>query len=275
MKPQAAAVFVEAWEADGILLERYVYTAGAVNPLPKHSHEAYQFGLSANCQGEYWYRGEQHIVPIGSLSVIHSGEIHAPSDRTSLPQPANFNMAHISPAWLLTVAAEMSDQPATAPFFPETIDDLVLNRLFLNLQARVNRRCFQLEKDIALWQFLTYLIAHYDQNRSAIAPTKPIHNAVQRVRDYLHTHYADDISLETLAAIAGLSRFHICRIFKRELGVTPTVYQIQLRIAHAKRLLVRGVEISTVATMTGFYDQSHFGRYFKQLVGTTPGSYAN
>jgi hypothetical protein len=48
MKNSAAEISVHAWASDGILLERYAYTSGFVEPLPKHSHEEYQFGLSFN-----------------------------------------------------------------------------------------------------------------------------------------------------------------------------------------------------------------------------------
>lgn len=53
MKDKAAKISVHAWASDGILLERYAYAGGLVEPLAKHSHEEYQFGLSFNCQGQY------------------------------------------------------------------------------------------------------------------------------------------------------------------------------------------------------------------------------
>lgn len=88
MKTKAAEIVVDAQTRDDILLERYTYTSGAVEPLPKHAHEEYQFGLSFDCQGEYHYRGAAHVIPTGSLSIIHSGEVHSPSDHTYLPAPA-------------------------------------------------------------------------------------------------------------------------------------------------------------------------------------------
>ncbi|MBD2058167.1 hypothetical protein H6F88_19495 [Oculatella sp. FACHB-28] len=51
MKAKAADISVQAWQSDGVLLEQYCYTAGTVEPLPKHCHEEYQFGLSFDCAG--------------------------------------------------------------------------------------------------------------------------------------------------------------------------------------------------------------------------------
>ena len=274
MRHEAAKVSVQVWESNGILLEQYAYTPGTVEPLPKHAHAEYQLGLSYDCPGEYTYRGARHGIPKGSLSIIHSGEVHAPSDRTSLPTPAHFAMAHLDPRWLQIVAAEIVEKSADAPFFPAPcITDPELNRLFLVLQSVSDRSAFQLEQETALWDFLTHLIANHALNQPIVQPVKPCHAAVKQARDYLHAHFTKDISLQELAAIAALSRFHFCRVFRKEVGLSPSAYQAQLRIGQAKKLLAQGLPSATVATMTGFYDQSHFGWHFKRQVGTTPGNY--
>ncbi|MEM9007538.1 MAG: AraC family transcriptional regulator [Cyanobacteria bacterium P01_F01_bin.86] len=272
---QDAKVSVQAWGADGILLEHYAYTAGKVEPLPKHAHVEYQLGLSYDCQGEYTYRGARYAISKGSLSIIHSGEMHAPSDRTSLLHPANFVMAHITPSCFHTIAAAIAAKSTSLPFFPVHITDPQLNCLFLDLKAVIRKRATQLEQDTALENFLTCLIGRHATNQSALQPVASAHTAIKRARDYLHAHYAEDISLADLAAIAHLSRFHFCRLFSREVGVSPSTYQTQLRIAQAKKLLAQGLSILTVATVTGFYDQSHFGRTFKRQVGTTPSNYVS
>ncbi|NJO81018.1 MAG: helix-turn-helix transcriptional regulator [Cyanobacteria bacterium RM1_2_2] len=150
-----------------------------------------------------------------------------------------------------------------------------MNHLFLALQAVVDQRNSKLEQDIALWDFLSYLIRRYASNSPSVRSLKSTRAAIMLACDYLHAHYASDISLDTLAAIAGLSRFHFCRVFRKEVGVSSGVYQTQLRIAQAKKLLVQGFSITKVATATGFYDQSHFGWHFKRQVGVTPGAYVS
>lgn len=276
MGNKVAQISVHAWESDGILLERYAYTSGIVEPLPKHSHEEYQFGLSFNCQGKYHYRGAYSSIPIGSLSVIHSGEVHTPSDRTYLPAPAHFAMMHINPTWLQRVAAEMAEKSVNLPFFSTAfLTDAKLNRLFLALQVAIDQKNSNLEHDEALWDFLSYLIRRYASNSPSVRSLKSTRAAVMLACDYLHAHYASNISLDTLAAIAGLSRFHFCRIFRKEIGVSSSAYQTQLRIAQAKKLLVQGFSITKVAVAMGFYDQSHFGWHFKRQVGVTPGAYVS
>lgn len=276
MKTKAAEIVVDAQTRDGILLERYTYTSGSVEPLLKHAHEEYQFGLSFDCQGEYHYRGADHVIPTGSLSIIHSGEVHSPSDRPYLPAPANFWMMHIHPDWMQTVFSEMTEKDAPLPCFPMTfLSNPTLNHLFLSLHTSIHQSVSKLEQNFTLWQFLSHLIARYAENHPSIHPYPSAHTAVLSACEYLQAHYTDDIALEALATVAGLSRFHFCRVFRKAIGLSPSAYQTQLRIAHAKKLLLQGMAIATVASTTGFYDQSHFGWHFKRQVGVTPGQYAN
>lgn len=273
MSIKAADISVHAWQSDGVLFERYRYTSGTVEPLPSHCHEEYQFGLSFDCAGEYHYRGAAHAIPIGSLSVIHSDEVHAPSDRTYLPAPGTFWMMAIHPKWFQTVSADYSGSTAL-PFFPQVcLVDPCLNQLFIALHKVTDYPQSQLERDTNLWNFLSYLLTTYAENCPSATPIPSARRAINQVCDYLHSHYAADVSLDTLSEIAGLSRFHFSRVFRKQMGLSPTAYQTQLRIAQAKKLLAEDMAIATVAALTGFYDQSHFGWQFKRHVGVTPGNY--
>jgi AraC-like DNA-binding protein len=266
---------ISAWESKGLLVERYIYSWGTVEPLPKHSHSEYQFGLSCDCQGEYYYRGAHYQIPLGNLSIIHSGEVHAPSQRTFLPDTATFWMMHAQPSWLQTTASELAEKPTYQPFFSESIvGDRELVSLFLQFHRTVAQKAFRLERDTSLLLFFSQLIARCAQNCPAIRPLKSSRAAVIRVREFLNDNYACNVSLEELAKIAGLSRSYLCRAFSKEVGIPPHAYQTQVRIDRAKRILARGNSLAVAAAETGFYDQSHFGWHFKHLVGVTPGIYA-
>jgi AraC-like DNA-binding protein len=271
---QKCKISISAWESEGLLVERYTYTSGTVEPLPKHSHNEYQFGLSCDCLGEYYYRGAHYQIPMGNLSIIHSGEVHAPSQRTFLPNMATFWMMHAQPSWLQTTASEMAEKPTHQPFFPESIvGDREIVHLFLHFHRAVSQKVSRLERDTTLERFFRQLIARCAQNCPSIRPLKASRAAVMRVRDFLHDNYARNISLDELAAVAGLSRSYLCRAFSKEMGIPPHAYQTQVRIDRAKRLLAGGKSLAVAAATTGFYDQSHFGWHFKHLVGVTPGNY--
>ena len=99
------------------------------------------------------------------------------------------------------------------------------------------------------------------------------HRSIKLVRDYLKSHYAENVSLAQLTSIANLSPFYLLRVFHNQVGFPPHEYQTQVRIAHARKLLLEGKSISQAALETGFCDQSHLSRNFKRIVGSTPGQY--
>jgi AraC-like ligand binding domain len=152
-KTEKSQISVKAWESEGLVLEKYIYTSGSVEPLPKHTHNEYQFGLSFDCQGEYYYRRTLHQIPTGSLSIIHSGEVHSPSQRRYLPSPATFWMMHVDPNLLQTAASEMAEREIGLPFFPVSFQgDRFLVKLFLDLHISIEKQASQLQRD---WLFRT------------------------------------------------------------------------------------------------------------------------
>jgi transcriptional regulator GlxA family with amidase domain len=94
------------------------------------------------------------------------------------------------------------------------------------------------------------------------------------VHEYIEAHLNDTVELVELAAIAGLSIFHFARQFKQSAGVTPHYYLIRSRIERARELLAgTDLSLSEIAFATGFSDQSHLTRHFRQMIGMTPGQF--
>lgn len=85
----------------------------------------------------------------------------------------------------------------------------------------------------------------------------------------------NDISLNQLSQHAYMSKYQFIRDFKNTVGLTPHQFQIQNRIRKAQKLCTTNLTLTKVALTTGFYDQSHFIRLFKRIVGVTPSAYKN
>lgn len=83
----------------------------------------------------------------------------------------------------------------------------------------------------------------------------------------------EPVSLEQLAKDIHISKFHLIREFKREIGMTPHQFHIQNRIRKAQSKLQKDENIAAVAVGMGFYDQSHFNKSFKKIVGISPKEY--
>ena len=100
-----------------------------------------------------------------------------------------------------------------------------------------------------------------------------MHRAVSAAVDFIRRHYAQEVTLAEMANAAGVSPFHLARVFKKALGMSPHQYLIEVRVHSAHALLAAGTQhpsLAEVATAVGFADQSHLTRQFKRILGTTP-----
>ena len=116
----------------------------------------------------------------------------------------------------------------------------------------------------------TAILAHlHPRIRGGLPP-----RALRRVREYIDGHLEETISIEALAGIVGLSMYHFARAFKQSEGLTPHDYLVRRRVRRAQELLAStDLPLSEIALASGFSDQSHCARRFREHVGITPSSY--
>jgi AraC-like DNA-binding protein len=95
-----------------------------------------------------------------------------------------------------------------------------------------------------------------------------------RVLDYIEANLEGDLTLDGMASIACLSRYHFARAFKQAVGQTPHRYVSVRRLDRAKALLMQGDRsLVDIALALSFSDQASFTRAFRQATGRAPGQY--
>jgi AraC family transcriptional regulator len=94
--------------------------------------------------------------------------------------------------------------------------------------------------------------------------------------EYVHDRLTHEISLVELAAQTNLSIYHFARLFKHSVGLSPHQYVLQNRVERAKKLICisKTPSLTEIGLGVGFYDQSHFTKAFKQIVGVSPKAFA-
>lgn len=113
-------------------------------------------------------------------------------------------------------------------------------------------------------------IAAWPSETVAAADRAAISERIERVLDYTAMNIGEAITVEDLARIAGLSRFHFTRVFREEVGRSPWSYVREARVVRARELLEAGRPPAEVALETGFSDQSHLTRTLRTVYGRTP-----
>ncbi len=97
---------------------------------------------------------------------------------------------------------------------------------------------------------------------------------VEAVQAVMRAHLHGSLNLDQLAAQFKLSRFHFAKTYRAVSGRAPIEDFIQLKMAHACRLLDEGTQgIAQVAQQLGYEDVYYFSRLFRQVVGMAPSHY--
>ncbi|THF76223.1 AraC family transcriptional regulator [Cohnella fermenti] len=95
--------------------------------------------------------------------------------------------------------------------------------------------------------------------------------ALEACRLELERHYASDITVDSLASVAGLSRFHFMRLFKERFGKGAMEYRTELRLQEAKRLMREGdLPLAEIVYRIGYSSESYFSTLFKKQTGIAP-----
>jgi AraC-like DNA-binding protein len=94
---------------------------------------------------------------------------------------------------------------------------------------------------------------------------------VTKVKQYINDHYAEDLRLDNMAALVGMSPSAFSRFFKMRTGKSLSDYILDIRLGYAARMLVDSTKnISEICYESGFNNLSNFNRIFKSKRGSTP-----
>ena len=94
------------------------------------------------------------------------------------------------------------------------------------------------------------------------------------VRRYIDGHFTENLSLDSLAQLVHVSKYHMAHAFTQEYGISPINYMIACRIDEGKKLLKNDdFSLSLISRMLGFSSPSYFSQSFKKLTGISPNTY--
>ncbi len=96
---------------------------------------------------------------------------------------------------------------------------------------------------------------------------------VVKAKQYIDQNFHNPLSVETIAKVACLSRFHFIRLFKHYYGRTPNRYLIEKRMLQAKQLLLAGEKVHNTCYQIGWDSPSSFSLTFKKYTGSSPINY--
>ena len=255
----------------GMIIE--THSLGAIE-VPEHEHSSFCLHLqtSGPVEMEWWSEGkhgrESHGP--GSMILVTPGT----RDKARWNRPSQRVVLSIDESYLLRAAQELGKG----------------HLAFENQWAFENRQLYFLVTELRRemetgWEtgplygdhlgmaLSIALIRNYgrDANGSAVPKGGISRVRLRRVLDYIAANAHEEITLDDLARVANMSRFHFARQFRSSTGVPPHRYVMDQRLQAAKALLrLDNRSVSDIAYETGFKTPSHFTRLFRRYVGVTP-----
>jgi AraC-like DNA-binding protein len=241
--------------------------------FPRHSHDYYVITLITRGAQSFTHQGSKHYTPPGGVILINPGAVHtgeAADDR-------GFEMLCLYPTidHMQHAAIELTGSHQTLPFFADVrIDQAWAAKSIRTLHTALTQGASALEVESRFTWTLAQLIKHYADSRFNEQQLGKESTAVRRARNYIDECFADGISLTQLANHVALSPYYLLRAFRAEVGMPPYAYLESVRIRRAQQLIGAGRSLAEVAAEVGFSSQSHMTQRFKQIIGVTPGQYA-
>lgn len=254
-------------------------------PAPAISDYTFGFVYEGNKHGEFsinqgcW---EKQDLQKGSLVLVPPD--HAINWRwlpdSKNARPLFITCAYLSSALIKRAAAEALDVEPERIEMPKNIGTLdpFMEQLFLAVknELQAGNPCGPLYAQTAAQMLALHLLSkHCSVNyrvpvyKSGIPPRQ-----LRRVLDYIRMHLNQEISLDSLALIAGLSPYHFLRMFKQSTGKTPLQYIIHSRVEEAKQLLAETeLSITEISLEVGYESINHFITMFKRHTSVTPAQF--
>jgi len=259
--------------------EVFHYKEAKPGDVQVHHHDFYEIYFFLNGKAEYWVDGRLYTLKPGDLLLINPMELHRPlaisgntyerivlwinrdyiqdiadgiTDLTecfSRSVPLHTNLLQPTAAQRSELVARFGELVRES-YSKEYGSGLYADGIFLQLMVEINRMA---KRKNAQWQ---------EGEKSS--------NLVKKVLEYIAEHFREPLSLQELAQMFYVSKYHLSHEFSREVGTSVYRYIMLKRLLHARQMLSDGAAPGEVFSSCGFTDYANFYRAFKAEYGVSP-----
>jgi len=235
-----------------------------------HSHDVYEIYLFLDGKTDYLVEGNKYRLKKGDIMLMRKGELHINSIRASATYKriyVNFDITSLLAETNNLTLLDMFDKRPLGEYNHYRAKDFPENHWQELLQAI----CAVASKEEKICFLLPLLYElHNEYGRiTSVAPNKEP-NLVAEICKYINDDLTKDLSLEQLSEKYYLSKTHLNRLFKTNVGTTVGQYIKLKRLFLAKELLSQGMHPTEVYSRCGFRDYSTFFRAFKKQFEKAP-----
>lgn len=263
--------------------EVFHYKDETVQEVALHHHDFYELYFFVSGSVSYNIESNNYRLSPGDVLLISPQELHQPLvstekqnyERYVLWLNSSFLQQFSTPNQDVTRCFDSSAPEHTNLIRPEGVTRELITYLIQQLIREQENE--EYATDLYCLSLLAQLLVLVNRTarRAGRAP-EPRDNAdstVYRILAYINEHYNEDLTLDYLANMFFISKYHLSREFNRVAGTSVHRYIIQKRLIMARQMMAAGVPTSEVCQHCGFGDYSNFYRAFKNEYQISPRKY--
>ena len=242
---------------------------GIMQKFPNHFHEYYVLGFVEKGRRFLTCKNREYTINAGDLLLFNPLDNHTCEqvDDNAL----DWRCLNIEKDVMRRIAGEITGNDCLPVFTSTVACQSEAVTVLRDLHEMIMNEVKDFEKEETFYFLIEQLIADFTE--PATETLIQISREIQSACDYMENNYTETITLADLSKVSGLNKHTLLRSFTLQRGITPYQYLSTIRISKAKKLLEAGVSPIETALQSGFADQSHFTRFFKNFIGLTPKLY--
>lgn len=242
-----------------------------------HLHNYYEFLYFISGDATYIIEDSEYQAHAGDLFITRPKELHSIVFYSNSHEYYR-KFIQISPSFLSDSELELLHFINTRPngqynkISAELAKKYGLDRYFEQIEPYIINRVPESDLMVKSYiiQFLVSVNNVFKSDESTMSFRDSRNPKIEVIVKYINEHLNENILLDTLANMVYISKYHMCHIFKKEMGQSIKEYINVRRITKAKTLISNGADFTSVCFQCGFNDYSSFYKTFKKLTGMSP-----
>ena len=250
--------------------EVFHYHDPKMQEVPLHHHDFYELYFFLGGNVEYLVEGRSYTLEPEDILLISPQELHRPN--VAPDEPYERIVLWIDAGYLSSIDRDSALQRCFEAGrnllrgAHTSVASLIRQLAAESLSKRAGNELYARG---LFFQLMAELLRSSEESSAEPEGSEPS-PLVSRVLEFLSIHYQEEISLDALAELFFVSKYHLSHQFSQSVGTSVYRYVLLKRLQHARQMLLNGSGPGEACRESGFQDYANFYRSFRAVYGIRP-----